>query len=114
MYSISTQPDPLHINKTTLLYLFGDPASLLLVTNTHLPLSLVCQKLPHPLLCPSHPFTPHSSNNIIYIDDINNSRSSSSGTITTLVINALDIQLVGHHDFSSYENKLYNNAEVIR
>ncbi len=74
-------PTPLHFNKTTLLYLLGEPASLLVVTNTHLPLSLVRQQSPHPLLCPSHPVTPHSSNYIIYIDDINNSRSSSSGTI---------------------------------
>ncbi len=27
---------------------------------------------PPPLLCPSHPFTPHSSNYIIYIDNISN------------------------------------------
>jgi hypothetical protein len=40
--------------------------------NTHPPLSLVCQQLPHPLLCPSHPFTPHSSSYNIYIDNINN------------------------------------------
>ncbi len=30
------------------------------------------QKLPHPLLCASHPFTPHSSYYIIYIEDISN------------------------------------------
>ncbi len=51
-------------------YLKNQPASFLVVTNTHPPLSLVCQQLPHPLLCSSHPFTPHSSNYIIYIDNI--------------------------------------------
>jgi hypothetical protein len=43
---------------------------MLVVTNTHPPLSLVCQQMPHPLAFA--PFTPHSSNYIIYIDDINN------------------------------------------
>jgi hypothetical protein len=61
IYNISTQPDPLHFNGHPL-YLLEEPASLLLVTNTHPPLSLVCQQLSHPLLCPSHAFTPHSSN----------------------------------------------------
>ncbi len=65
MYSISPNSTPCIINKRTLLYLLGEPASLLVVTNTHPSLSLVCQELPHP-------FTPHSSNYIIYIDDINN------------------------------------------
>jgi hypothetical protein len=41
-------PTPGIINKTTPLYLLGEPASLLVVTNTHPPLSLVCQQLPHP------------------------------------------------------------------
>jgi hypothetical protein len=67
-----TNPTPCIINKTNLLYFLGEPVSLLVVTNTHPPLSFVCQQLPHPLLCPSHPFTPHSSNYIIYMDDINN------------------------------------------
>jgi hypothetical protein len=31
-------------------YLLGEPTSLLVVRNTHPPLSLVCQQLPHPLL----------------------------------------------------------------
>jgi hypothetical protein len=31
-------------------YLLGEPTSLLVVANTHPPLSLVCQQLPHPLL----------------------------------------------------------------
>ncbi len=31
-------------------YLLGEPASLLMVANTHPPLSLVCKQLPHPLL----------------------------------------------------------------
>jgi hypothetical protein len=40
-------PDPtsLHFNKTTPLFLLGEPASLLVVTNTHPPLSLVRQQL---------------------------------------------------------------------
>jgi hypothetical protein len=49
---------PLVFNKTTPLYELGEPASLLMVTNTQPPLSLLCQQLPHTLLCPSHPFTP--------------------------------------------------------
>jgi hypothetical protein len=40
---------PCIIDQTTLLYLLGEPASFLLVTNTHPPLSLVCQQLPNPL-----------------------------------------------------------------
>jgi hypothetical protein len=56
-----------------MVYLLGEPASLLVVTKTHPPLSLVRQQLLHPLgFCPSHPFTPHSSNYIIYIHRINN------------------------------------------
>ncbi len=31
-------------------YLLGEPTSLLVVANTHPPLSLVCQQLPHPLI----------------------------------------------------------------
>jgi hypothetical protein len=74
-------PVGIRVNKITPLYLLGEPACLLMVTNTHPPLSLVCQQLAYPLLYPSYPFTPHSSNFIIYIDNINNSRSSSSGTL---------------------------------
>jgi hypothetical protein len=49
------------------------PASLLVVTNSHPPLSIVCQQLPRPLaLAPFTPFSPHSSYYIIYIDNINN------------------------------------------
>jgi hypothetical protein len=70
---------PCVVNKTTPLYLLGEPASLLMVTNTHIPLSLVRQHLSHPLLCPSHPFTPHSSNYVIYIDNINNLGRPCSG-----------------------------------
>jgi hypothetical protein len=43
-----SNPTPCIIDKTTPLYLLKEPASLLVVTNTH-PLSLVCQQLPHPL-----------------------------------------------------------------
>ncbi len=58
--------------ETTPYYLLGEPASLLLLTNSHPPLSLVCQ-LPHPLgSTPFHPFLTHSSYYIIYIDHINN------------------------------------------
>ncbi len=88
MCSISTQPDPLHFNKTTLLYLLGEPAFLLVVTNTHLPLSLVCHQKTAP---PSHPFTPHSSNYIIYIDNINDSRSSLS---RTLIVDTFTLVLI--------------------
>jgi hypothetical protein len=35
---------------STHVYLLGEPASLLVVANTHPPLSLVCQQLPHSLL----------------------------------------------------------------
>ncbi len=46
-------------NKVTPLYLLGEPASLLVVTNPHPPLSLVCQQLSHLLaftpLTLSHP-----------------------------------------------------------
>jgi hypothetical protein len=59
-------------NRRTPFYLVGEPASLLVVMNAHPPFSLVCQQLPHPLLCPSHPFTPYSSGYTIYIDGINN------------------------------------------
>jgi hypothetical protein len=63
---------PLAFHNITWFYLPGEPASFLVVTNTHPPLSPVCQQLLHPLLCPSHPFTPHSSNYITYIYDISN------------------------------------------
>ncbi len=56
--AFSPNPTPHIINRTTPLFLLGEPASLLMVTNTHPPLSLVCQQLPHPLLYTSHPFTP--------------------------------------------------------
>ncbi len=46
-------------SKVTPLYLLGEPASLLVVTNPHPPSSLVCQQLSHPLaltpLTLSHP-----------------------------------------------------------
>jgi hypothetical protein len=52
-------PTPCIIDKTTPLYLLGEQVSLLVVMNTHPPLSLVCQQLPHPLafapLTLSHP-----------------------------------------------------------
>jgi hypothetical protein len=51
-------------------HLLGDPASLLVVMNTHPLLSLVCYHLFHPLLVLS-PFHHRSSYNI-YRDDINN------------------------------------------
>jgi hypothetical protein len=73
MYSIFIQVIPCIVDKTTPLDLLGEPASLVVVTNTHPPLSLFCQELSHPLaFTPSHPFTPPSSNYIIYTDDINN------------------------------------------
>jgi hypothetical protein len=50
--------NPLH-QQVTPFYLLREPASLLVVTNTHPPLSLVCQQLLHPLaftpLTLSHP-----------------------------------------------------------
>jgi hypothetical protein len=50
---------PCIVDKTTSLYFLGEPASLLVVMNTHPPLFLVCQQLPHPLaftpLTLSHP-----------------------------------------------------------
>jgi hypothetical protein len=70
-YSAGTTPC---INKPTPLYLLGEPASLLVVANTHPPFSLVCQQLPHPLafspLTLSHP-TVHITI-FTYIDNINN------------------------------------------
>jgi hypothetical protein len=83
-YSILSRPTPCTSIRQPPLYLLGEPASLLVRTNTDPPMSWVCQQLPHPLLCPSHSFTPHSSNYIIYIDDINNSQLSSSGTMFSL------------------------------
>jgi hypothetical protein len=54
--------------KKTPSYLLGEPASLLVVTNSHPPLSLVCRQLPHPLaFTPFTPFSPHSSHYIIYM-----------------------------------------------
>ncbi len=63
--NISPGPTPC-ISKHPLFYFLLFPATFLVVTTTHPPLSLVCQQLSHPLLCP--PFTPHSSNYIIYTD----------------------------------------------
>jgi hypothetical protein len=60
------------ISKHPLFYFLLFPATFLVVTTTHPPLSLVCKQLSHPLLCPSHLFTPHSSNYIIYTDNISN------------------------------------------
>jgi hypothetical protein len=65
----------MHSKLNNPIYLLGEPASLLIVTNAHPPLSLVYQQLPHPLLCPSHPFTPYSSSYTIYINNINNNLS---------------------------------------
>jgi hypothetical protein len=76
MYSSSIRTNPFIVIKTTPLYLLGGPASLLVVVNTHPPLSLVCQQLPHPLLALplfQTPAAPHSSCYIIYTDDISNS-----------------------------------------
>jgi hypothetical protein len=80
----NTQSDPLH-PMASLLYLLGEPASLLVVTNTHPPLSLVCQQLPHPLLCPSYCLLPltlsHPAVQIIYLHRRHQQpRSSLSGT----------------------------------
>jgi hypothetical protein len=47
-YNASLNPSPCFI--TSCIYLLGEPASLLVVMNTHPPLSLVCQQLHHPLL----------------------------------------------------------------
>ncbi len=66
---------PLHLKPNNPAYLLGETVSLLVVTNTNPSLSLVCKQLPHPLLWPSHPFTPCSSSYTIYIDDINNNLS---------------------------------------
>ncbi len=66
MYSsVFISTNPLHQQQTIPLDLLGEPASLLVVTNTHPPLSLVCQQLPHPLAFTPLPY-------IIDIDDINN------------------------------------------
>ncbi len=69
-YSVSPNPTP-YIPQHPIFDLLGEPAAFLVMTNTHPPLSL-CQQLPHPPLCPCHLFTPHSSNYIIYIDNISN------------------------------------------
>jgi hypothetical protein len=54
-----SEPTPCIDTITTPLYLLGELASLLVVTNTHPPWSQVCQQLPHPLaftpLTLSHP-----------------------------------------------------------
>jgi hypothetical protein len=74
MYSIFIQTStPCIVDKTTPLYLLGEPASLLVVTYPHPLLSLVFQQLPHPLaftpLILSHLACP---NYIVYVENINN------------------------------------------
>jgi hypothetical protein len=48
LFNASFNPTPYF--SPTRVYLLGEPTSLLVVANTHPPLSLVCQQLPHPLL----------------------------------------------------------------
>ncbi len=76
-------------NKITLLNLLGEPASLLVVTNLHPPLSLVCQQLSHPFA-----FTPltlsHPTVHITFLQRRHQqSRSSSSGTLPLVMTSFL-------------------------
>jgi hypothetical protein len=78
------------LNKVTLYFLLGEPASLLVVTNPHPPLSLVCYQLPRPLaLTPFTPFSPIT----LHITSLHylhrrhqQSQSSSSGTVATFTM----------------------------
>ncbi len=77
---------PCIIDKTTPLYFLGEPASLLVVTNSHPPLSLVCQQLPHPWLLPLLPFhTPHFKLHYLH-RQLQQSRSPSAGTLCNISI----------------------------
>jgi hypothetical protein len=79
-----SEPTPCIDNKTTLLCLLGEQASLLVVTNTYPPMSLVYQQLPHPLaFLPLSPFhTPQFK--LHYLQRRHQqSRSSLSGTVKT-------------------------------
>ncbi len=56
----STRKKTLPHERPRIMYLLGEPASFLVVTNSHPPLSLVCQQLPHPLAFTIFtPFSPH-------------------------------------------------------
>ncbi len=70
MYNNFHQNQPLA--KATKQPRFREPASLLVVMNTHPPCLWSANNCPTPWLLPRSPFHPHSSNYIIYIDDINN------------------------------------------
>ncbi len=48
LFSAAFNPTPYF--PPTRVCLLGEPTSLLVVVNTHPPLSLVCQQLPHPLV----------------------------------------------------------------
>jgi hypothetical protein len=52
------------------------------VANTHPPLSLICQQLPHPLFCFSHPFTPQFKLHYLHRRH-QQPQSSSSGTVSS-------------------------------
>jgi hypothetical protein len=75
------QPNPL---LPTNLCLLGEPASLLVVTNTHPPLSLVCQQLPHPLLALPPFHTPKLKSHYLHRRH-QQLQSSLSGTSTLAV-----------------------------
>jgi hypothetical protein len=62
-------------------YLLGEPASLLVVANTLLLLSLVCQQLPHPLLALPPFHTPQIKLQYLYRRHQQH-QPSSSGTLT--------------------------------
>jgi hypothetical protein len=99
----------------TLVYLLGEPTSLLGVANTHPPLSLICQQLPHPLLAllPFH--TPQFR--LHYLHRHQQLQSSSSGTrslssdsscgiySTCLLFWISDIELIRHRQI------LYRNSQ---
>jgi hypothetical protein len=54
----NASPNPTPCFLPSHVHLLGEPASLLVVTNAHPPLSLICQQLPPPFACPptlSHP-----------------------------------------------------------
>jgi hypothetical protein len=76
---------PLASQHPVFMYLLGEPASLLVMTNTHPPLSLVCQQLPHPLLALPPFHTPQFRLHCLHRQH-QQLQSSSSGTVTTYVV----------------------------
>jgi hypothetical protein len=88
IYNNSERRKPLPY-KATLYYLLGEPASLLVVTNSIHPVYGLPTTAPPLGFCPFHPiltlFSPHSSYYIIYIENINNLGCLRPGQISSLL-----------------------------